>query len=155
MDSNGFREPLASPPFPIVYQLVVEDSNGCRDSNVVDINLKPAPEAVFTGEVKADCDNAVAELENVSIGADSIRWVFKDGASVENNVDLILDFGSSQEVSLYAYSNGCIDTAQENFAAGNVQDFLNFELPNVITPNGDGINDFFDITNNNRFLQLH
>jgi len=151
LDSNGFREPLASPPFPIVYQLVVEDSNGCRDSNVVDINLKPAPEAVFTGEVKADCDNAVAELENVSIGADSIRWVFKDGASVENNVDLILDFGSSQEVSLYAYSNGCIDTAQENFAAGNVQDFLNFELPNVITPNGDGINDFFDITNNNRF----
>jgi gliding motility-associated-like protein len=152
LDSTTLQEPTATPPFPIVYKVVVQDSSGCRDSAEVDINILPAPLASFDGVVRADCDEASVELENTTATYDSLIWSFQNQTSSEEFFQFMIPYSSNASVQLIAYTGTCSDTVVQDYSAGGLQSFLGFEPPNVITPNGDGINDYFEVSKGNRFF---
>ena len=60
-----------------------------------------------------------------------------------------LAFGSSSYVSLiYTDVFGCIDTVAQTYTVGTYTDAVKFSIPNVFTPNGDGLNDRFNLISN-------
>jgi len=133
------------------YQLVVVDSFGCFDSSSIEIFYIPTPEVDFTispdsftvknGEV------IFTDRTLLSSGAiESYEWEF-DEIGVEGRSDQwnpIYRYRTKGEkvVTLTVTAeNQCIGSLRKDY-------FILEEIPatNVITPNGDGVNDYLRFT---------
>ena len=79
-----------------------------------------------------------------SVGIDSIFWIESTGANTLSCTDCFNPVASPLEDTFYELfvvdNNGCTASA-ELFV--NVDSDRNVFIPNIFTPNGDGINDFF------------
>ena len=121
-------------------ELVAVDANGCITT--VTINdaycIAPAPDALFQ---LSQSSNITSQTINQSTNASSYLWVLPNGTTTTELNPLILFEQLSVEsiVTLYAYSSiGCSDSMSL------VIDWP-FVVPNVVTANGDGVNDYFII----------
>ena len=79
---------------------------------------------------------------------DNYLWSFGvNSTSTSNNISsnyVYLNEGSYDVIlTITDNETGCMDTAHITI---NVEDLLNVTIPNVFTPNGDGVNDFFKST---------
>lgn len=133
------------------YQLTVSDANGCIAT--ADATIDP-PVNVLIADFSLSPDSGLQPLDitvtNLSEGGTAYEWIFGDG-NTQTTFDT-LDFqylyadSGSFDVTLIAYNDvtGCSDTA---FLGNGVYIVPTSELliPNVITPNGDGLNDMFPI----------
>jgi gliding motility-associated-like protein len=115
------------------------------DMPLIEVNMDPDslfetnPQAVFSFENKsAD-----------SISLTSWTWIFPDGSST-NQLTPSYVFTKSDSIVKFTYTtiDNCNDTV---FIPISVQDFK-LEVPNVFTPNGDGINDRFEIPYLDRYI---
>lgn len=124
---------------PGTFFVVIEDNNGCSgafqvtvdDSESVSLEINTPHGVDLCGELPVLLDAGVFENYEWSNGETS--------ASITVEVD-------NQYSVIVIDENGCVDTATiEIEACGN------WEMPNVFTPDGDGLNDTFGpvITGNN------
>ena len=134
--------PLVFPQTTTNYLLTITDSAGCTvtDSMVVNVNQLPNP---FLGK------NYVIQLGkslqlNLPIH-DSIFW------APYNFIDSIHSFNpifTPDKTTLYRYyitdSNGCV---YYDSLLIEVKQCTNLQIPNIFTPNNDGVNDYFHIEN--------
>ena len=97
------------------------------------------PEAIFSYENKsAD-----------SIPLSNWTWVFPDSSSTNLlSPDFVFTEETDSVLFIYQTVDGCTDTI---FIPITVNDFK-LELYNVFTPNGDGINDTYEIPNLDRYI---
>lgn len=134
------------------YTLKVEDSVECVAEQTIDIETYPRindsifvepsviyrqkPVAKFTVQYNPDC--YITEY----------LWDFGDGntsreAEVEHNYgDIPEDVTSFVVTNILYDDNGCVDSTTVTVP---VKEAL-LNIPNVFTPNGDGVNDYFKIT---------
>lgn len=145
---------LASPVLKVsnstVYQVVVVDSNQCSDTAEFELFVKNGPQARFNFEILADCDDAVLLLEDNSIDADSIQWIFGNEVSKLPESEFRIDYNQDFEVSLLAWREACPDTSKLSSGVLSFEDYFQLSPPNVFTPNFDGINDLFEVNKGNR-----
>jgi gliding motility-associated-like protein len=80
---------------------------------------------------------------NTGKGDDSWYWTFGDGNNSSDSMPYHEYFvPGTYQVILIAYNKyGCPDTSQETVYVTEIM-----QVPNVFTPNGDGVNDLFHIT---------
>ena len=84
---------------------------------------------------------------------DQITWNFDDPISGANNISTSLNPSHQfSEIGTYQITATVdfecyTETVTQIISLFDCSDTITFELPNVITPNGDGINDFFEIQN--------
>ena len=139
------------------YHLIVRDSLRCKIDTLLNVRVFSMPEV----EIMIDPDTGTYIkypivtflFENKSI--DSIQiiewfWNFGDSTfSVEEAPRKVYDMARSYEVWLrYTTDNECVDSVSFTFEVKDVK----LTIPNIFTPNGDGINEYFEITDLDKFM---
>ncbi|MGK0407267.1 MAG: hypothetical protein ACJAZH_001086 [Roseivirga sp.] len=144
----------AAAPFPISislpgnYTIKVSDSLGCSSDDSIDIEILDLPEANFSFETLRTCNGIGLSLENISRNASEYTWYWLgDSTSEQNPVISLSSFGldSVLEVQLLAKNASCESRIVRNIPLRETME--SFKLPNILTPNGDGINDAFCFEN--------
>lgn len=133
------------------FTVTVTDAQGCTAQAQATIDPPANP---LTADFSLNPETGLQPLDititNLSQGGTAYEWIFGDGNTVTTfNTDpfqyLYADSGTFT-LTLVAYNDvtGCSDTMRlENGIYVEPTSFI--RVPNVITPNGDGINDMFPI----------
>ncbi len=137
--ATGFVVPVTS----TTYTLSVTDANGCATSAFVAIIVAPSPAASFYASPDTLIGGGTVSFVNLTTGANSFYWNFGDGtASADSSVSHEYDKTGVYIVEMVATNSlGCRDTlTRDIYVTGLIL------VPNVFTPNGDGMNDKFIVT---------
>lgn len=149
---NGSSQPNAAFTglSPGSYAAVVTDSNGCiSDSIYITLNDTLYVFASFTATPLSGTAPIAVNFTNTSYFNSQFIWNFGDGNTAATiNAQHTYTQGGSYTVSLIAWENDstCSDTA---YATIDVSDGL--IIPQLLTPNGDGKNDVWEITGLNLY----
>ncbi len=153
---------------PIRLRLLVVDEFGCETEGFVDYNSK-VPLADFSYNPTGGEAVLKVEFSNKSINYDSVFWFFykdmniikKEAEDNENEVVDSIDFVLIDDAPIYEFEKTGeyrikVVTLKQNTSTGNCFDTLFMKagefimvdtslvvLPNVFTPNGDGVNDVY------------
>ncbi len=107
--------------------IIADPLSGC-DSLTVRFGLHPA--------------TSYSEISNIS-------WSFSNGITIEDEFYPLVKFDAPGEYSVSCVINNSVILTETDMIlvySGPCEDIL--EIPNVFSPNGDGINDYFKIRTN-------
>ncbi|RFC53205.1 PKD domain-containing protein [Brumimicrobium aurantiacum] len=128
--------------------LTIEDANGdCTNTNTIPVTVLPAPDVSFVADPISGEPVLDVSFFNDPSNLVSNYWDFADGNNTTELNDTI--FHSFTDAGVYTVThtgvdaNGCTNT----YSTDIFVDFpeVQFEIPNIVTPNNDGVNDGFYI----------
>lgn len=98
-----------------IYQLIAQNSSGCRDTVLINLNFLPAP-VLGANQTLSICQGATLDLNSLynTVGTSSL-WTY--GGAVVPNPSSVSLAGSYTLVAIAA--NGCTDTALVSLALNN------------------------------------
>jgi gliding motility-associated-like protein len=123
-----------------VYTLTVTDANGCSNTSTVTVTSKTLSVS-FTPDVTSGTSPLTVNFNNTSVNASSYSWTFGNGGtSSAMNPSTTYTAGGTYTVMLVGTGGNCIDTA---YSIITVLDNSSVTVPNIFSPNGDGLNDLY------------
>lgn len=127
---------------------VSRTEDGCTLETVQGINIMTSPTAAFTVEFDTTCTGIKTYVIDQSSGSAASAWSL-NGSPVPSGIEgpqIILPFGANNVIGLtMTDQNGCVATAETTVAVGAYSELVHYGLPNVFTPNGDNVNDRFEL----------
>jgi gliding motility-associated-like protein len=144
LQNPGSSRPIASPDTTTVYNVKIEDQNGCTHEDSLTIKVIPEILSDFSYEKMNSCyDTPTIKFFNNSENASSFYWDFGDGNFSEEE-EPVYQYAHSDSIKTYtitlrAGESFCAQTSEAEVAS--VTTFV----PNFISPNGDGKNDAFEV----------
>lgn len=127
-----------------IYSVSLTVSNGSgtvTTSTSVMVNVNPR--SSFSASLTSVGFPTQIDLTNFSTNATTYIWGYSETASTNTTTNAVHDYtaAGAYTVTLVAMNvNGCIDISTYSFY---ISDSSGITLPNIFTPNGDGINDIF------------
>ena len=145
--NNGQTTATATGLVAGTYTVVITDANGCTASQNVSVGQVLGVSAAASASPTNGIAPLTVTFANGSVGANNYIWSFGDGSPVSNAAapNHVYNTPGTYTVILIAYNNSqaCADTVMLTII---VEEVAVLTVPNVFTPNGDGINDLFTIT---------
>lgn len=139
-----------------IYSQTLQTSNGC--DSIVNINLTvlpipPAPTIQSNSPVL--CPSDLLVMTASSFPNAQYFWSGPQNfSSTSQEISFAVEEIDMGEYSVYVIVDGCQSTpSYSSVSIINLNDFEDFEFPNVITANGDGINDSLDIVGHYKTCQ--
>jgi gliding motility-associated-like protein len=139
-----FGNPLTVVPTKNSTVTLVGSNAACSSTAITTINVSDVA-ASFNPESNYVDYPGNLTFTNTSSGATEIYWDFGNGQTSTNNTpNVYYEYPGKYLVALVAKNGlGCIDTALYVIEAGCGKG--DFYIPNTFTPNGDGLNDSFEV----------
>jgi gliding motility-associated-like protein len=136
-------------PGLFIPSLSITDIYGCVWNDSLDIGIRVYTTPVASYKVNSDrlyLPETTLKIENTSNGADSFTWQYEGAlplSDFEPTIEFPADLEKNYTLKLTA-SNvfGCIATTEKSI---EVVQAIELYLPNAFTPDGDGINDTWEI----------
>ena len=133
------------------YYFSIED-DVCAVNDSIFLEQDPPPTASFTPNPSAGNAPLDVTFINNSSGGSSYVWDFANGEGATTSTPTNQNTTYTEEgvylVSLIVTEGACADTAYQTVVV-NLLLPLDFDMPNVFTPNNDGSNDVFTINPEN------
>lgn len=151
------------------YYFSITD-NVCSVNDSIFLDQEPPPTASFTASATSGCSPLNVTFTNTSQNATDYQWSFGNGATLNTtdlNTPIPQTYSGNAIVQLIASKGPCSDTTQVSITISicgcTDPNGLNYnplatvddgsclypdptvEVPNVFSPNGDGINDYFTL----------
>jgi gliding motility-associated-like protein len=143
LDLGAFSDPAV--PFPSVYVVTVTGPNGCSSSDSVVVTVLCRPSVTITSEPDSICGTAVRLTAHTC--GDDVRYLWTPGGATTSSITVDPRVPTDYTV---AVSNQCGTTISPPFTAVShvplKGPFPPVQCPNVFTPNGDGVNDIYQVT---------
>lgn len=127
-----------------IYDVAVQDITGVSTQQII-LNYQTSVTAAFIPSVTTGAAVLNVDFVNTSINTNNYNWNF-DGStsnSTLTNPSFAYDTPGSFLVTLIASNGNCKDTASATITVTGQSEIL--EIPNVFSPNNDGLNDVFMI----------
>jgi gliding motility-associated-like protein len=138
------------------YSQTLQTINGC--DSIVNLNLNilpmPAPPIVIS-DSPVNCPGDIATLTASSLPNAQYIWSGPQNFSSQNaSVSFAVQEEDMGDYSVYVIVDGCASgSSNSTVSIINLNDFEDYDFPNVITPNNDGINDSLDIASHYKTCQ--
>lgn len=141
LSDSTIANPVASPNDTTTYKVTVTDENGCTDTASLSINVLHSPIA-NAGPDKVIFEGQSVKLTATAQYADVFSWTPATGLSDPNILNPIASPTNDITYTLHATSAlNCGISTDKVF----VRVYKKIVIPNSFSPNGDGINDFWNI----------
>jgi gliding motility-associated-like protein len=144
-DPNA-SNPVASPAETTAY-IVTVTSDTCTSQDIVLVTLQGIAEAAFNVRLEPACDGMRAFFTSTGGSGSEWQWDFGDGAtSTEQNPQHYFAYGQPITVTLTVTDGlGCTSSITQSYPIADFAELVDYDMPNVFTPNGDGVNDVFTL----------
>jgi len=144
LNDPHIANPLASPDTTTTYYIYMRDPRGCELEDSVTVTVVPRITADFDLQKVYDCASRPSiRIRNKSRMANDFLWDFGDGVR-ESLTDSVFNYRFDDPgtylVRMFASNHGLCTRVQEEKV--NISEIF---IPNIITPNDDGMNDAFEI----------
>ncbi|MFN5910611.1 MAG: gliding motility-associated C-terminal domain-containing protein [Bacteroidota bacterium] len=128
--------------YPGSYALTVTDNFGCETTyGPIVLNEPSGPQAGFTWEPLSPDVNVSVQFSNTSTGTEPMTYTWTVDGQTFTTESITYGFSEEGEfpVTLFVTdANGCISSITQLITV-----YGTINVPNVITANADGVNDFF------------
>ncbi|MEO6191127.1 MAG: gliding motility-associated C-terminal domain-containing protein, partial [Saprospiraceae bacterium] len=133
------------------YNIQIKDRNGCVFGGKVSINSTPGVDIDLTPSIDVNINDLITlNLTIKNSNNSTIFWDPSDQLSCNNCANPILNATKDQTINVIVTDeNGCSDQAS---IIVRVRSDVKIYVPNLISPNGDQINEYFYPSSNVDFL---
>ncbi len=139
--------PVASPSVTTIYTVTSNASVLCKTTSTLAVNVSPYANAAFTATNTIMPFPQTLTVTNTSSLAASYSWSLSNGSTATATVpSFVVNTPGTYTLTLVAYNGiGCNDTTTSIIVVNDINVVLppSVIMPNVFTPNNDGVNDFF------------
>lgn len=135
----------------ISYSIAATDSLACRVEETFEVEALPAPDVKFSyTPEEVYYQNPVVTFLSETDEASGWSWNFGDGdkSSLESPEHVFTKVETYHVVLTVTAENGCIDSLAQEVDVKEVE----LVIPNVFTPNGDGVNDTFVVSELDKYI---
>ncbi len=125
------------------YWLRLTDSLGCAKGDSLLIQVEEIPRANFSYQLESNCSGTSVFVTATDQTAENYQWRWEGGTATGSSAYIVMAGNrDSLEVYLSLSAQNCSDSSSQNIALPSGTNAPQ-ELPNVITPNGDFLNEAF------------
>lgn len=122
------------------YFILIEDTVGCEEPMELFIRIDRAPPINWNYQIINNCDFKLLELQVDAHPLASYSWIVEDLTYTGAGLSIPIQSNQHQiNVQLVQKFHSCYDTIKMNLNMDSLPETS--PVPNVMTPNGDGLND--------------